>query len=144
MIVVDVNLLLYVYDAASEHHAMAKAWWEQRLTGTEAVALPSHTILGFLRVGTSSKILRYPLTTLEASQIVQEWLECPVVCLIDSEPDHWVLFFRLLAAHQIRGNLVPDAHLAALAIARGAELCSSDQDFTRFTGLRWVNPLSRT
>jgi toxin-antitoxin system PIN domain toxin len=142
MIVADANLLLYAYNPSAPQHEKAKRWLEQTVAGPEMLGLPWSTILAFLRIGTNPRAFPSPLTIGEAVSIVAEWLEQPGVRVIEPAEGHWAALSPLLIRAQIKGPLVTDAHLAALAIEHGATLCSSDGDFSRFPLLRWSNPLA--
>ncbi|MEO8218577.1 MAG: TA system VapC family ribonuclease toxin [Acidobacteriota bacterium] len=141
MIVVDANLLLYAYTASSEHHKVAKAWLESMLSGRETVAIPWSSIHAFLRIATHPSLFENPLSMEEAATIVRTWLGQPQVLVIAPGPRYEETFLALLHDGQARGNLVMDAHLAALTIEQAATLHSTDRDFLRFPGLRVVNPL---
>lgn len=144
MNLLDANLLLYAYDEESPFHVQARAFFETRLSGDEPVGLPWATILAFLRLSTHSKVCSRPLAIEEALEIVDSWFGSPVVCVPEPTDRHWVILAELLNTAGARGNLVPDAHLAALAVQHGARLCSSDRDFERFASwgrLNWLNPL---
>lgn len=141
MIVVDANLLLYAYDASSPRHAAARVWWEDRLSAPEPVWIAWITVAAFVRIGTHPRVFSHPLTQEEACSVVGEWFERPTVQVLEPGPRHWEILRRLLVASQATGNLVTDAHLAALAIEHGAQLMSTDQDFARFPGLAWQDPL---
>lgn len=142
MKVVDLNLLLYAVNRDSAHHARAKAWLDRTLTDDEPVALSWVVLLGFLRVATSSRVFPEPLPPVQALAVVDGWLARPAVMQLAPGDGHWHILRELLAESGTAGNLTTDAHLAALAIEHGAELCSSDADFGRFRRLRWVNPLA--
>lgn len=142
MRLVDLNVLLYAVNRDSVHHARAKPWLERTLSGEEAVALPWVVLLGFLRVSTHARVLPRPLAAEQALGVVDGWLERRNVVRIGPGDDHWRILRSLLAATGTAGNLTTDAHLAALAIEHQCELCSTDTDFARFPGLRWVNPLA--
>lgn len=141
MILVDANLLLYAYNRSSSQHEAAKSWWEERLSQAALVRLAWSTINAFIRIGTNPRAFERPLSIEEACRHVTTWLERPMVAIQQPGGLHWEIFQRLLKEAQASGNLVPDAHLAALAIEHGARLCSSDRDFSRFEGLTWENPL---
>lgn len=141
MRLLDANLLLYAYDASSPFHSRARPWFEELLSELEPVWLPWASIHAFLRIGTNPRILENPFKIDEAVSIVGEWLEQPAVSILEPGARYWPILGRMLPAAQARGNLVMDAHLAALAIEHGATLLSTDRDFTRFKGLRWANPL---
>jgi toxin-antitoxin system PIN domain toxin len=141
MILIDVNILLYAYDTSAPQHPAARRWLEEVLSQPEPVLLPWATILVFLRIATSPRILQHPLSISEAVETVDSWLALPNVAVVDAGERHWHILRDLLPASQSRGPLVPDAHLAALAIEHGAVLCSNDRDFARFQGLRVKDPL---
>ncbi|MDW7712023.1 MAG: type II toxin-antitoxin system VapC family toxin [Deferrisomatales bacterium] len=142
MILVDANLLLYAEDRLSPHHEAARGWWDEQLSGASPVCLSWPVIGAFVRIGTNPRIFRRPLTLGEALHRIQSWLEQPCTRVVVPTQRHWAVFRELLERGQATGNLVPDAHLAALAVEHGCELCSSDTDFVRFPGLTWRNPLA--
>lgn len=142
MILVDANILLYAENKADLRHERARDWWQEQLSGTTPVCLPWVVLSAFIRIGTSHRAFPRPLSLAEVSDRVQEWLARPYVRLINPTPDHWQIFRRLLAEAQAAGNLVTDAHVAALAIEHGCVLCSADADFARFPRLKWRNPLA--
>ncbi|MEI6210997.1 MAG: PIN domain-containing protein [bacterium] len=74
-------------------------------------------------------------------KLIDGWLALPCVQVLAPRENHWRILRSLLEATGTAGNLTTDAHLAALAIENGCELCSTDSDFRRFPALRWVNPL---
>jgi toxin-antitoxin system PIN domain toxin len=143
MIVSDANLLIYAVNKSAPLHRRAKSWLEEVLSGTETIGLPWNVVLAFLRITTRQGPLRHPLSLAQAFNIVDTWLEQPGVTVIHPGPRHARLLRNLLEPLGTGGNLTSDAHLAAIAIEHGAELCSSDSDFARFAGLRWRNPLAR-
>jgi uncharacterized protein len=139
---VDLNILLYAVNRDSVPHRRAKAWVERTLSGHEAVALPWVVLLGFLRLTTSRRIMARPLSADQALHVVDGWLAQPAVVALAPGERHWTVLRDLLAGQGAAGDLTTDAHLAALAIEHGCELCSTDGDFSRFDGLRWTNPLA--
>ena len=144
MIIPDINLLLYAYDAASPFHAKASAWWQTCLSGTDPVGLPDVVVFGFLRVGTNARVFQHPLTPAEAAGHIRNWLEQPVVRRLESDPDPIERVLGLVESIGAAGNLVTDAQLAALAIEYDAVLHTADADFVRFPKLRWLNPITGT
>ena len=98
-------------------------------------------ILAFLRIGTNPRAMEPALSLDAASGIVEAWLACPNAVVPAPGERHWEVLREVMAGGQTSGPLISDAHLAALAIENGALLCSTDRDFSRFPGLRWVNPL---
>lgn len=141
MILPDVNILLYAYDANSDFHDKASAWLESVLD-TEQVFFSWHTITGFLRIVTHPKSSSAPLTLDAAIEIVESWLEQENAHLVFLEKKNWPLFAKILKDGQATGNLVMDAHIAALAASCGAAVASTDRDFTRFPALQLTNPLT--
>jgi len=137
----DVNLFLYAADATSPRHRPAHAWVQETLSGTETVALAWTVLLAFLRLSTNPAVFAQPLQADEALDLVDGWLERPNVTVVEPTERHSAVLRELLAVLGTAGNLTSDAHLAALAIEHGALLCSCDADFSRFPGLRWVDPL---
>lgn len=142
MILVDANLLLYAYHPASDHHERCRVWLEDMLSGGEPVRLAWATVLAFIRIGTSPRVFESPLTVDEAAAVVSGWLAQPCVAILEPGERHWEILCGLLSAGQVRGSLVMDAHLAALALEHGATLHTNDRDFARFPGLRVASPLA--
>ena len=141
MIVLDVNLLVYATFKSFEQHAAARPWVEQQLMASTRVGLPWETMLGFLRIATNPRIIERPLSMDAAWQQVDDWLSCEPVWFPQPTERHAQVFRILLSHPGVRGYLVHDAHLAALAIEYGLTLCSTDGDFARFRNLKWLNPL---
>ena len=141
MILVDANLLLYSQNADLPQHPPAVQWWDRQLSTNPAVALCWPVLSAFIRLSTSSRVFIHPLTIGKASDCVESWITRPNVSLIGPTSSHWAIFRELLEKCQATANLVGDAHLAALAIEHGCELQSTDADFSRFTKLKWRNPL---
>ena len=137
----DVNLLLYAIDEGSARHEPARAWVEERLSGTETLAFSWVVLLAFIRLTTSPRVFQSPLSTSAALDLVDSWLAQPCVAVVHPTSRHASVLRDLLEPLGTAGNLTTDAHLAALAIEHGAQLCSTDRDFSRFAGLRWANPL---
>ncbi len=142
MILVDANLLLYAENDLSERHEPARAWWDLQLSGNAVVGLCWPVLSAFIRIGTNARIHQRPLTMTEAIDRVQSWLEQPCVRIVQPTEQHWTLFQKLLRQGGAVGNLVSDAHLAALAVEHDGILYSADGDFARFRGLKWKNPFA--
>lgn len=140
MILVDVNLLVYATFETLPQHPQASSWLEERLSGTVRVGLPWPSLLGFLRLASNPRMFERPLPLADAWEVVTDWLSCDCVWVLQPSTSHARILGELMALAG-RSNLVPDAHLAALAIEHGLTLCSTDADFARFPGLRWENPL---
>ena len=142
MRLLDANLLLYAVDRDSPHHAATRRWFERSLSGTETVGFSWNVLLAFVRLSTRSQVFRAPLTPAESFDLVDEWLARPCAAVIHPTDRHAAVLRRLIEPLGTAGNLTTDAHLAALAIEHGAEVCSADADFSRFAGVRWHNPLT--
>jgi len=138
---VDVNLLLYAIDEDSPRHEAAKGWLEEQLSGSETLALGWAVLVAFLRLATNPRVFVDPLRLEDALDLVDAWLALPNVTVVHPTRRHAALLRELLLPLGTAGNLSTDAHLAALSIEHGAELCSADRDFARFPRVRWLDPL---
>jgi uncharacterized protein len=140
LIVLDANILFYSYSTSSPEHRKARECVESLFSGVELVGLPWQTIAAFLRISTNPRLpgARNPA---EAREEVEKWLLQPNVRVIVPGEDHWRVLQQMMFEGQAFGPLVSDAQIAALTVENGAVLYSSDRDFARFPGLRWVNPL---
>ena len=142
MILVDVNLLLYAANRDAPEHERARSWLDLQLNGTTRVGLPWPSLLAFVRIASNPAIIKRPVAPAEVWRQVEAWLACEVAWVPLPGTGHHEVFARLLEQPFMTSRLVPDAHLAALAIEHGLTLCSTDGDFARFPGLKWENPLS--
>ena len=138
----DVNLLLYAVDTSASRHGAARRWLEEQLSGTETLAFAWIVLLAFLRLSTNPRVFETPLGLSEAFDMVDGWLAHPSSTVVHPTDRHAAILRELLEPLGTAGNLTTDAHLAALAIEHGADLCSSDADFSRFGGVRWLDPLT--
>jgi hypothetical protein len=141
MMLVDANLLVYARVASLPQHVPARRWLDERLNGTTAVGLPWPSLLSYVRLVTNPRIFGKPESMTSAWGQVEAWLDCPCVWIPAPTDRHREVIRPLLTGACARANLVPDAHLAALAIEHGLILCSTDGDFGRFPGLKWEDPL---
>jgi uncharacterized protein len=138
----DVNLLVYAADETAFRHRPALEWVEGTLSGTETVAFAWLVLIGFVRITTDPRSFERPWSAEQALDVVDGWLAQPAVTVIHPTERHAAVLRELLVPLGAAGNLTSDAHLAALAIEHGATLCSCDSDFSRFSGLQWVDPLT--
>lgn len=143
MKLLDANLFLYAYHSSSVHHRAAKQWIEEAFSEAAPVCLSWQTVTAFIRISTAARVFDAPFSITQCIEIVNSWLAVPSVRMLTPGERHWEILGKLLAGAQCRGPLVMDAHLAALALEHGAALYTTDKDFTRFEGLRIVNPLRR-
>lgn len=132
----DVNLLLYAVNADSPQHEAARGWLESAFAGVGGVGFCWPTLTGFVRLSTRSGIFRQPFSIDDALDLMNEWLDHPSARLMAPTERHAAILSGLLLARGRGGNLVSDAHIAALAIEHGAELGTFDRDFQQFAGLR--------
>jgi uncharacterized protein len=141
--VIDANLLLYAYNADAPQQSAAARWLRELLKSGEVIALPWVTVWAFIRIATNSRIWSNPLSAKQVFAIVEEWLAQPGVVVLHPGPRHAEILKQLIIEYGVTGPLATDAVLAALALENGALLASTDQDFRRFSELRWKNPLSQ-
>jgi uncharacterized protein len=141
VILVDANVLVYAHVSSFAQHDRARDWLDQQLNGAAPVGLSWASLLAFLRLVTNPRVFERPEPITDAWRQVLAWLNRETVWIPQPAERHAELLGQLLAIPGVQANLVPDAHLAALAIEHGLMLCSTDGDFARFPGLRWLNPL---
>jgi hypothetical protein len=142
VILVDVNLLIYATSATARHHHAAHDWLDSQLNGTSRVGLPWASLLGFLRIMTNRRAFAHAMPTEAAWNQIEAWLSCDPVWIPQPTERHAAVLGSLCALPGVHGDLISDAHLAALAIEHGLTLCSTDGDFARFRDLKWLNPLA--
>ena len=142
MILVDANILIYAHVSSFAQHDVARQWLDRQLNGSTPVGLPWASVLAFLRLVTNPRVFEHPEPIADAWLQVRTWLVCEAVWAPQPTTRHGELLGELLALPGMHGNLVPDAHLAALAMEHGLTLCSTDGDFARFSGLHWLNPIT--
>lgn len=138
--IVDANVLLYAVDERSHFHVAARTWLEEAMNGIERVGLPWVSLMAFQRIITHPKVTSNPLTPSEAWSYIVDWLDADQAWVPAPGNRHRDILGHLLVDGDLRGNLVTDAHLAALAIEHGTSICSFDSDFARFGGLLWTDP----
>lgn len=139
MIVLDVNVLVAAFLREHSHHALVRSWFDTVMATEDAVVVPDHTWVGFLRIVTNSRIFAEPapltqaLAFLEAVSGNSAYRAAPAL-------GGWSGFAGLAVEARVSGNLVPDAYLAAVALQLACPIASMDRDFRRFPGLRVVDP----
>lgn len=139
---VDANILLYAVDEDSPHHDRARSWLEGALNGPRRVGLPWQSLTAFIRIVTHPRATAAPLTAAEAWGYVDDWLDAPAAWTPQPGRGHRDILGRLVCDLDLRGNLIPDAVLAALCIEHGLTVASADSDFARFRELSWLNPVA--
>ena len=140
MDVVDVNVLLYAVNPDAPHHAAARRWLQAALNRPGALGLTWLVLVGFVRLATHESIWPHPLPTGDALDLVEAWVASPGAIVLEPTGRHVRVLRSLLTETGTGGNLTNDAHLAALAAEHGAMVCSFDNDFDRFPGVRWHPP----
>ncbi len=141
MILVDANLLIYAHVKDFAEHTGAREWLDEQINAQPRVGFAWSSLLAFIRITTNPRIFERPLSVQKAWSQVESWLGAPASWTPTPGATHADIFGSLVPSIT-RPNLVPDAHLAALAIEHGLTLCTTDGDFSRFEELRWENPLS--
>ena len=140
MVLPDVNVLVAAYRDDASEHASCRSWLEAVLAGHEAFAISDLVLSGFLRIVTHPRIFLRPSPLDHALEFANAIREQPHCVPVSPGPRHWEIFARLCRNAEVRGNLIPDAFYAALAIEFGCEWVTFDRDFARFEGLRWSRP----
>ena len=141
MILVDANLLVYAANRGAPEYEQARSWLDGRLNGSARVGMPWSSLLAFVRLASNPVVVQRPVTPANAWRQALEWLSCDAVWIPLPGARHADVLGELLEHRFVTSRLVPDAHLAALAIEHGLTLCSTDGDFAKFPGLKWENPL---
>jgi toxin-antitoxin system PIN domain toxin len=142
VILIDANILIYAHVSSFTQHKLARDWLDQRLNAAAPVGLPWASLIAFLRLVTNPRVFDHPEPIGDAWQQVRTWLAAETAWVPHPMERHADILGEYLALPGIHANLVPDAHLAALAVEHGLTLCSTDGDFARFDGLRWQNPIA--
>lgn len=140
MILIDANLLVYAHVENMSQHASARKWLDTQLNGVTPVGLPWPSLLAFIRLVSNPRVFERPEPILSAWNQVTQWLSLEPVWIPQPTGHHQEILGRLIGQVQ-RPEIVPDAHLAVLAMEHGLTLCSADGDFARFPDLKWINPL---
>jgi toxin-antitoxin system PIN domain toxin len=141
VILPDVNVLVYAHREDAPNHAAFRDWLESVVNGDQAFGMADLVLSGFLRVVTHPRVFARPSGLGQALAFVAEVRHQPHCVRIQPGPRHWDIFVQLCSRANVKGNLVPDAYLAALAIESGSEWITTDRDFSRFPELSWRHPL---
>jgi toxin-antitoxin system PIN domain toxin len=137
---VDANVLLYAVNADSAHHEASRTWLDSALSGNDSVGLTWMVLLAFVRLSTKVGLFPSPLAVEEALAQVDEWVAAPGAPVLHPGAGHQRVLGELLKQVSTGGNLVNDAHLAAIAVEHRAGVVSYNADFSRFAGVRWERP----
>lgn len=141
MIVTDVNVMVFAYRREADRHAQYADWLNQVVAGGHELGLVDVVFTGFLRIVTNPRIVSQPAPTMEALHFVERLRGARRGRKLTGTDSTWAAFASIVAADRaVRGNLVPDAWLAALARSHGARLATADRGFARFEGVRCFDP----
>ena len=141
MILTDVNVLVHAFREEAQQHQVYADWLTGLINGTDELALHDPVLAGFVRVVTHPRVFAEPAPASAALAFVSALREAAQARWVPSGHQSWEVLGRFVAGDKaIRGNLTPDAHLAATAVAHGCRLATADRGFARFPGLRWFDP----
>lgn len=141
MILPDVNVLVYAHREDAPNHTAYRGWLESVINSNQAYGIADLVLSGYLRVVTHPRVFDPPSSIVQALGFVHDVRNQPNCVLIRPGPRHWTIFEELCITVNVKGNLVPDAYLAALAIESGSEWITTDRDYSRFPQLSWRHPL---
>lgn len=142
MILLDVNVLIYAHRAESEHHEAVAQWLVEAAAADRPLLLADVVVAGFLRIATHPRILSPPTPPDRALAFIDGLQRGPTTLSLAAGPRHWEIFRRLVVEADARGNLIPDAHLSAIAVEHGATIATRDRGFSRFPGVSWFDPIA--
>jgi len=141
VILPDVDVLVYAYRREAEGHDAYAAWLTTLVAGQDELALADHCLTGFLRIVTNPRIFGDPAPAAEALTFVDRLRRARRGRPVTATPATWDVFAGHIARDRgVRGNLVPDAYLAALAVSHGCRLATADRGFARYAGLELFDP----
>ena len=141
MILPDVNTLVYAHHRDSVGHDHYRSWWEGVVNGSSAFGVADLVLSGFVRVVTHPRVFDEPMRPQVAMAAAEAMRARSNASAVKPGERHWSLFADLVRTTDAKGNAVPDAYLAALAIESGSEFVTCDRGFARYPGLRWRHPL---
>jgi len=141
VLLADVNVFVYAHRPESPRSDEHRAWLAEALSGPEPFGVSELVLSSFLRIVTNHRVYREPTPPDDALRFCHAVSSAPAAIAVRSGPRHWEIFTSLCEQAQARGNLVPDAYLAALALEHGATWVTTDRGFARFPALRWRTPL---
>lgn len=140
MMLFDVNVLVYAHRADAPDHGRYRSWLEEIINGELAYGVSDIVLSGFLRIVTHSRVFDPPSRLIDALAFANQVRQQPNAILLEPGPRHWSIFTDLCQQVNAKGNLVPDAYLAALAIESGSQWITTDHDYSRFPDLQWRHP----
>jgi hypothetical protein len=141
MDLIDVNVLVYAHRADTPNHGAYRRWLEDVIQSDQAYGMSDIVLSGFLRIVTHPRVFNLPTEMTSALEFVGAVRNQANCVQVAPGPRHWEIFTRLCQTSGAKGNLIPDAYLAALAIESGSQWITTDRDYSRFPGLKWRHPL---
>ncbi len=141
MRIIDANILIYAWDSASPQHSIAKPWLEEIYAKDDMVGLPRVVLLAFLRIVTNPRIMKVAVSGSDAMSFTDQLITYPKTVIVEPGPNHWSIFRNVVTTSGVFGPSMTEAYLASLALEHGALLCSHDDGFRRFVGLKFENPI---
>jgi len=140
VILLDANVLVYACRRDAERHAESRDWLADALGGDEPVGIYPETFAAVVRITTHTRVWKQPISVADALSFCDAVRAAPSTVIVQAGDNHWSIFTTLCNEAAVKGNLVMDAWLAAIAIENGCTLVTTDTDFARFRGLRWKLP----
>ena len=140
MILPDVNILVHAFRVDSPEHQVCRSWLDGVVNGEACFGMAPQVLCGMIRITTHPRVFAVPSSLDETFRFCSVIMDQPHCLIIQPGEHHWVIFNRLCVEADARGNLVPDAWFAALAIESGSEWITLDRDYARFPGLKWRTP----
>jgi toxin-antitoxin system PIN domain toxin len=143
MYLIDANILIYAMSERDPHHEKAVAWFADALEGpSQTVGLPWPCLVACLRVATNPRLYPTPRAASDVVAVIEDWLDRPAAWIPAPGPRHIAHLGRQLRESRASGNVVSDAHLAALATEHALTVVTADRDFGRFESVKSLNPLA--
>ena len=144
MVILDNNILLYATMPRFVQHGRVKQWLEEALsTGPDIIGITWQVVTGFVRIGTNRRFFERPLDLAFTQEFLTELFGHPMVAIVAPSANHWNVYSKLLKDMNLTGDIVMDAHIAAIAIENNAAIASTDKDFRRFSDhVKIIDPLA--
>jgi len=142
VILMDTNVLIYAHRPEADRHAEYRDWLTGVVNGPEPYAVADFALMGMIRIVTNPRVYRDPTPPEIALDFAGQLRGQPHAMVLPPGARFWPIFLNLCGTAGARGNLIPDAYLAALAIEHGCEFITADSGFRKFPGLRSRHPLT--
>ena len=140
MILPDVNVLIPAFRSDTSDHDLCRSYMQHLVNGEASFGVSTQVLSSLVRITTHPRIFKVPSLLAEALEFSERLLSVPHCVTVRPADRHWAIFTRLCRQADARGNLIPDAWFAALAIESGSEWITLDHDYARFKGLNWSSP----